>query len=47
MAVCLRPQYVDAFMEIIKSPATADAIKSDGEKRDTVQTFVLDKRLKL
>ena len=34
-------------MEIFQSPATADAMKVDGVKRETVQTFVLDKRLEL
>lgn len=47
VAVCLRPKDLDKFMEIFQSPATADAMKFDGVKRETVQTFVLDKRLEL
>ena len=47
VAVCLRPKDLDKFMEIFQSPATADAMKVDGVKRETVQTFVLDKRLEL
>ena len=47
VAVCLRPKDLDKFMEIFESPATADAMKADGVKRETVQTFVLDKRFEL
>ena len=47
VAVCLRPKDLDTFMKIFQSPATADAMKVDGVKRETVQTFVLDKRLEL
>ena len=47
VAVCMRPRDLDTFMEIFQSPATADAMKADGVKRETVQTFVLDKRLEL
>jgi hypothetical protein len=47
VAVCLRPKDLDKFMEIFESKATADAMKFDGVKRETVQTFVLDKRLEL
>jgi hypothetical protein len=47
VAVCMRPKDLDKFMEIFQSPTTADAMKFDGVKRETVQTFVLDKRLEL
>ena len=47
VAVCMRPKDLDTFMEIFQSPATADAMKLDGVKRETVQTFVLDNRLEL
>ena len=47
VAVCLRPRDLDKFMEIFQSPATAEAMKVDGVKRETVQTFVLDKRFDL
>jgi hypothetical protein len=47
VAVCMRPKDLDTFMEIFESQATADAMELDGVKRETVQTFVLDKRLEL
>jgi carotenoid cleavage dioxygenase-like enzyme len=47
VVICLRPKDLDKFMEIFESPATADAMKFDGVKRETVQTYVLDKRLEL
>jgi len=47
VVVCFRPKDLDKFMEIFQSPATADAMKFDGVKGETVQTFVLDKRLEL
>jgi len=31
------------YMEVLKSDATAQAMASDGVKRDTVKVFVLDK----
>ena len=43
----LQAQDLDTFMEVFQSPATADAMKYDGAKRDTVLAFVLDKRLDL
>ena len=36
---------LDAYMKILESPATADAMASDGVKRETVQVFVLNKEL--
>jgi hypothetical protein len=36
---------LDAYMKILDSPATAEAMKSDGVKRETVQVFVLDKEM--
>ena len=45
VAVCGETSDLDAYMKIFNSPATADAMKADGVKRDTVQTFVLDKEL--
>ena len=42
--VCLfEPDDLDKYMEILDSPATAEAMAFDGVKRETVRTFVLDK----
>ncbi len=34
---------VDKYMEVLESPATAEAMSSDGVKRDTVKVSVLDR----
>jgi hypothetical protein len=34
-------------MEVLDSPATAEAMKSDGVKRETVQVFILDQEFKV
>ena len=34
---------VDKYMEVMESPATAEAMEFDGVKRDTVKVSVLDK----
>ena len=34
---------VRKFMDLVDSPATANAMEFDGVKRDTVKIFVLDK----
>ena len=36
---------VDAYLAVLKSPETLDAMKNDGVKRDTVQVMVLNKKL--
>jgi carotenoid cleavage dioxygenase-like enzyme len=46
-AVCFKPDDLDRFMEILDSPATAEAMEFDGVKRETVRVFVLDKKLKV
>ena len=45
-AVCLDPENVQAFLQTLQDQATADAMKADGVKRETVNVFVLDKQLK-
>lgn len=45
-AVCLEPENVQAFLQVLQDQATADAMKADGVKRETVNVFVLDKQLK-
>jgi len=47
VAVCFRPKDLETFMEVFESPATAEAMKVDGVKRETAQVFVLDKRFEL
>jgi hypothetical protein len=38
---------LDAYMKVFNSPATAQAMKIDGVKRETVKMFFLDKELTL
>jgi hypothetical protein len=38
---------LDAFLQVMNSQATADAMKIDGVNRETVKIVVLDKELKL
>src|SRR4026208_527890 len=45
VAVCGDTANLDAYMKIFNSPATAEAMASDGVKRETVETFVLDKEV--
>ena len=45
-AVCVEPENVQAFMKTLQGQATADAMKADGVKRETVNVVVLDKQLK-
>ena len=47
LAVCAEPDDLDTFMKGMDSPATAEAMASDGVKRETVKVFVLDKELKV
>ena len=47
IAVCGETSDLDAYMKILNSPATAEAMDHDGVKRETVQVFVLDKALKV
>ena len=42
VAVCLEPDDLDAFMKVLDSPATAEAMAFDGVKRETVRVFVLE-----
>ena len=47
VAVCFEPDDLGAFMRVLDSPATAEAMKFDGVKRETVKIFVLDKEMTL
>jgi len=43
IAVCFEAESLDTYMEILDSPATADAMIEDGVKRETVKVFVMDR----
>ena len=45
--LCAEPDDLNKYLEILNSPATADAMKFDGVKRETVKVFVLDKEMKI
>ena len=47
IAVCAEPSDVAAYMKVLDSPATAEAMAFDGILRDTVKVFVLDKELQV
>ncbi len=47
VAVCLEPDDFANFMRFMDSPATAEAMDSDGVLRDTVKMFVLDHELRI
>ena len=38
---------LENFLELMESPATAEAMESDGVKRETVKVYVLDKEFDL
>ena len=43
VAVSAEVADVDAFLQSLQSPETAEAMGNDGIKKDTVKVFVLDK----
>ena len=47
VAVYSEPDDLKTFMDVMDSPATAEAMEFDGVKRDTVRVFVLDKEFKV
>jgi hypothetical protein len=47
VALIMEPENLDAFMQSMESQATAEAMATDGVKRETVKTFVLDKEMQL
>ena len=47
IAVCGEPSDLAAYMKVLESPATAEAMAFDGILRDTVKVFVLDKELEV
>jgi hypothetical protein len=47
VAACFEPDDLAAFMKVMDSPATAEAMAFDGLKRETVKVLVLDKEFKV
>jgi hypothetical protein len=47
VAICFEPENLDTFKRGVETQATADAMASDGVKRETLKTYVLDKEMKL
>ncbi len=47
VAVCFEPDDLDTFLKILDSPATVEAMESDGVKRETLKVFVLDKQFQV
>ncbi|MDH3650838.1 MAG: hypothetical protein OEQ53_14225 [Saprospiraceae bacterium] len=45
VAVCFDPDDLDTLMEVMNSPATAEAMAYDGVIRESVKIFVLDKQV--
>ena len=41
--VLFEPDDLEEYMQVLDSPATAEAMDFDGIKRETVKVFVLDK----
>ena len=47
VAVCFEPDDLDTFLQILKSPATAEAMDFDGVERETVKVFVLGEQFQI
>jgi hypothetical protein len=47
VAICFEPENLDTFKRLMESQATAEAMASDGVKRETLKVYVLDKEMKL
>ena len=47
VAVCCEPDDLKTFMDVMDSPAAAEAMEFDGVKRETVKVFVLDKEFRV
>ena len=46
VAIYVEPEDLAKFFEVLKSPATAEAMAFDGVKRETVKVYVLDKEFR-
>ncbi len=47
VAVCFEPDDLDTFLQILESPATAEAMDFDGVERETVKVFVLGEQFQV
>ena len=47
IAVFAETEDVNAYLRVLQSQATAEAMAHDGVKRETVRSFVLDKEMKV
>ncbi len=47
VAVHFEADDIDKYFELFEAPVTAESMKSDGVKRETVKVFVLDKKFDL
>jgi hypothetical protein len=47
VTICFEPENLDTFNKAVQSQATAEAMATDGVKRETMKTYVLDKEMKL
>ena len=45
VTICFEPSDLDTFLKIMDTPETAEAMKNDGVKRETVKFFVLNKKM--
>ena len=45
IALCIEPDDLEKYLEILDSEATTEAMANDGVKRETVRVYVLDKEL--
>ena len=43
VACCFEPTDLNTFMEVLESPESAEAMGTDGVKRDTVKLYVIDR----
>ena len=46
IALYAEPSDLGKYMEVLESPATAEAMAQDGVKRETVKVYVLDKEFR-
>ena len=45
ICLCIQPDDLEKYLEVLDSDATAEAMAHDGVKRDTVKVYILDKEL--
>ena len=45
VAICVEPDDLDKYLEVLNSEETAQAMAYDGVKSETVKVYILDKEL--